>query len=202
MMELGRQRRLFMMEAMWMRFLPGIVHVRQILAEKVLGDVRLLSADFGLKFAFDPASRLYAPELGGGALLDMGVYPVSFASMIFGRPASIVSLATMGRTGVDDQSATVFRYPQGEIACLYTAMGALTPTEALLTGTQGRLRLHAPFYQTDDLTLNLSGQKERSFHHRRTGNGLHYEALEVMDCMRQGRGGRDATPPHHNQNGK
>jgi len=191
---LARQRRLFLMEAMWMRFLPGIVHALQILAEKALGDVRLLSADFGLKFAFDPAGRLFSPELGGGALLDLGVYPVSFASMIFGRPASIVSLATMGRTGVDDQSATVFRYPQGEIACLYTAMGALTPTEALLTGTQGRLRLHAPFYQTDDLTLSLSGRKERSFHHRRTGNGLHYEALEVMDCMRQGRLESDAMP--------
>jgi dihydrodiol dehydrogenase / D-xylose 1-dehydrogenase (NADP) len=191
---LARQRRLFLMEAMWMRFLPGIVHARQIVAEKVLGDLRLLAADFGLRFAFDPAGRLFSPELGGGALLDLGVYPVSFASMIFGRPASIVSLATMGRTGVDDQSATVFRYPQGEIACLYTAMGALTPTEALLTGTQGRLRLHSPFYQTDDLTLSLSGRKERSFHQRRTGNGLHYEALEVMDCMRQGRLESDAMP--------
>jgi dihydrodiol dehydrogenase / D-xylose 1-dehydrogenase (NADP) len=191
---LARQRRLFLMEAMWMRFLPGIVQARQIVAEKTLGDLRLLTADFGLQFAFDPAGRLYAPELGGGALLDLGVYPVSLSSMVFGRPASIVSLATMGRTGVDDQSGIVFRYPQGEIACLHTAMGASTPTEAVLTGTQGRLRLHAPFYQTDELTLSLSGRKERSFQHRRTGNGLHYEALEVMGCMRQGRLESDVMP--------
>ncbi len=191
---LARQRRLFLMEAMWMRCLPGIVHARQIVAEKSLGDLRLLSADFGLKFPFDPAGRLYAPELGGGALLDLGVYPVSLASMVFGRPASIVSLATMGATGVDDQSAIVFRYPQGEIACLYTAMGALTPTEAVLTGTQGRLRLHPPFYQTDELTLSLAGRKEKSFRHRRIGNGLHYQALEVMECMRQGRLESDVMP--------
>jgi predicted dehydrogenase len=184
---LARQRQLFLMEAMWMRFQPAIVHVRQILAEKTLGDIRLLSADFGVHFAFDPAGRLFSPELGGGALLDLGVYPVSLASMVFGRPASIVSLATMGRTGVDDQSGIVFRYPQGEIACLYTAMGAATPTEATLNGTQGRLRLHAPFYQTNDLTLSLSGRRQRSFHHRRTGNGLHYQAIEVMNCLRESR---------------
>ncbi len=110
---LARQRRLFLMEAMWMRFQPAIVHVRQILAEKTLGEIRLLSADFGLHFAFDPAGRLFAPELGGGALLDLGVYPVSLASMVFGRPASIVSLATMGRTGVDDQSGIVLPLPAG-----------------------------------------------------------------------------------------
>jgi hypothetical protein len=93
----------------------------------------------------------------------------------------------VGRTGVDDQSGIVFRYPQGEIACLYTAMGVETPTEAVLTGTRGRLRMHAPFYQTDELTLELPGRRHTPIHHRRTGNGLHYQALEVMECLRQGK---------------
>ena len=184
---LARQRGLFLMEAMWMRFLPAIAHVRRILAEGTLGEVRMLSADFGLQFAFDPVGRLFAPELGGGALLDLGVYPVSFAHMVFGRPAAIVSLASMGQTGVDDQSGIVFRYPQGQIACLYTAMGVDTPTEAVLTGTLGRLRMHAPFYQTNDLTLELPARRDKHFHHRRTGNGLHYQALDVMECLRQGK---------------
>jgi len=191
---LGRRRGLFLMEAMWMRFLPAIVHVRQILAEQTLGDVRMLSADFGLQFAYDPAGRLFAPELGGGALLDLGVYPVSFAHMVYGRPVTILSLASMGRTGVDDQSGILLRYPQGQIACLYTAMGVETPTEAVLTGAQGRLRMHAPFYCTDDLTLQLPGQRARSFHHRRTGNGLHYQAREVMACLRQGRSESGVMP--------
>jgi predicted dehydrogenase len=183
------------MEAMWMRFLPAIVHVRQFLAERTLGDIRLLSADFGLQFAYDPAGRLFAPDLGGGALLDLGVYPVSLAHMVLGRPATIVSLASMGRTGVDDQSGIVFRYPQGQIACLHTAMGVETPTEAVFTGTLGRLRMHSPFYCTDDLTLSLTGQREKRFHHRRTGNGLHYQALEVMACLRQGQRESGIMPP-------
>lgn len=184
---LARQRGLFLMEAMWMRFLPAIVHVRQILDEGTLGDVRMLSADFGLQFASDPAGRLFAPELGGGALLDLGVYPVSFAHMVFGRPDSMVTLASMGQTGVDEQSGIILRYPKGQIACLHTSMGVETPTEAALTGTRGRLRLHPPFYRTDDLTLQIPGQRDKHLHHRRTGNGLHYEALEVMECLRQGK---------------
>jgi predicted dehydrogenase len=140
-----------------------------------------------MQFTYDPAGRLFAPELGGGALLDLGVYPVSLAHMVLGRPATIVSVASMGRSGVDDQSGIVFHYPQGQIACLYTAMGVQTPTEAMLTGMHGRLRMHAPFYQTDDLTLTLPRRRARSFHYRRIGNGLHYEALEVMACLRQGR---------------
>ncbi len=184
---LARQRQLFLMEAMWMRFLPAIVDVRRILDEGTLGEVRMLSADFGLRFTFDPQDRLFAPALGGGALLDLGVYPVSLAHMVLGRPATIVSLATMGPTGVDDQSGIVLRYAGGQIASLHTAMGTATPTEAAITGTQGCLRLHAPFYCTDDLTLSLPGKPDRHIHHRRTGNGLHYQAVEVMRCLREAR---------------
>ena len=184
---LARERRLFLMEAMWMRFLPAIVDARRILTEGTLGEVRMLSADFGLRFTFDPQGRLFAPELGGGALLDLGVYPVSLALMVLGRPVTIVSLATMGPTGVDDQSGIVFRYSGGQIAVLHTAMGAATPTEAAIIGTQGRLRLHSHFYRTDDLTLCLPGEPDRLIHHPRTGNGLHYQAIAVMESLRHGR---------------
>jgi len=184
---LARLRGLFLMEAMWTRLLPAAVLLRRMLADGILGDVRLLAADFGLQFDFDPASRLFAPELGGGALLDLGVYPVSLASMIFGPPASIASLATIGETGVDDQSGIVFRYPQGQIACLYTAMGVTTPTEATLVGTRGRLRLHAPIYCPEQMTLTLTGRKDRLIERRLNGNGLHYQAVEVMRCLRGGK---------------
>jgi predicted dehydrogenase len=184
---LARERRLFLMEAMWMRFLPAIVDARRILAEGTLGEVRMLSADFGLRFTFEPQGRLFAPELGGGALLDLGVYPVSLALMVLGRPATIVSLATMGPTGVDDQSGIVFHYSGGQIAVLHTAMGAATPTEAAIIGTQGRLRLHSHFYRTDDLTLSLPEEPDLLIHHARTGNGLHYQAMAVMESLRAGR---------------
>lgn len=184
---LAGERRLFLMEAMWMRFLPAIVDVRRILAEGTLGEVRMLSADFGLRFAFNPQGRLFAPELGGGALLDLGVYPVSLAHMVLGRTESIVSQASLGATGVDDQSGIVLRFPAGQIAVLHTAMGVITPTEASIIGTQGHLRLHAPFYRTNDLTLSRPGKRDRRMHYRRRGNGLHYQALAVMECLRQGR---------------
>lgn len=184
---LARERRLFLMEAMWMRFLPAIVDARRILAEGTLGEVRMLSADFGLRFSFNPQGRLFAPELGGGALLDLGVYPVSLAHMVLGRPATIVSLATMGPTGVDDQSGIVLRYAGGQIAVLHAAMGVATPTEAAIIGTLGRLRLHSHFYRTDDLTLSLPGKPDRNIHHRRTGNGLHHQAIAVMESLRQER---------------
>jgi len=184
---LARERRLFLMEAMWMRFLPAIVDVCRILAEGTLGEVRMLSADFGLRFTFNPQGRLFAPELGGGALLDLGVYPVSLAHMVFGRPEAIVSLASLGATGVDDQSGIVLRYSGGQIAVLHTAMGVVTPTEASIIGTQGRLRLHSHFYRTDDLTLSQPRKQDRQIHYRRKGNGLHYQALAVMECLRQGR---------------
>lgn len=184
---LARERNLFLMEAMWMRFLPALVHAREILAQGTLGALRMLSADFGLRFDYDPADRLFAPELGGGALLDLGVYPVSFAQMVFGRPDQIVTLAALGPTGVDDQSGIVLRFAEGQIAVLHTAMGAATPTEAVVIGTRGRLRLLSPFYRTDDLLPEIHGRPERRLHHRRTGNGLHYQALEVMDCLRQGK---------------
>ncbi len=191
---LARRRGLFLMEAMWTRFLPATICLRQMLADGILGEVRLLAADFGLQFAFDPASRLFAPALGGGALLDLGVYPVSLASMIFGPPASITSLATLGETGVDDQAGIVFRYEQGQIACLYTAMRVTTPTEATLMGTRGRLRIHAPIFCPERMTLTLSGRKDRLIEQRLKGNGLHYQAIEVMRCLRDAKLESDVMP--------
>ncbi len=185
--ELARSRRLFLMEAMWTRYLPAIVHLRELLAEGVLGEVRMLAADFGLRFEFDRHGRLFSPELGGGALLDLGVYPISLASMVLGQTEAIVSLAKLGETGVDEQAGIILRYTQERLACLYTSMRAATPSEATIIGTQGRLRLHSPIYRPEHMTLTLSSQRDRRVDHRVEGNGLHYEATEVMRCLIEGK---------------
>jgi predicted dehydrogenase len=99
---LAREKKLFLMEAMWTRFIPLVVKVRQLLADRVIGDVQMLVADLGFLVDFDPLHRLFAPQLGGGALLDLGVYPVSLASMIFGPPSRITGMAQLGKTGVDE----------------------------------------------------------------------------------------------------
>ena len=185
--ELARARGLFLMEAMWTRYLPAAIQLRELLAEGVLGEIRLLTADFGLRFEFDPHGRLFAPELGGGALLDLGVYPISLASMVLGQPEAIVSLAKLGETGVDESAGMVLGYAQGRIACLYTTTRAATPSEATIIGTKGRICLHAPIYRPERMTLTLPGRRDQRMERRVEGNGLHYEAVEVMRCLAEGR---------------
>ncbi len=213
----ARQRRLFLMEAMWMRYLPAIVQVRRWIADGVIGEVRMVMADFGFRAAFDPHSRLLDPALGGGALLDVGIYPISLASMVLGQPARVMGLAHLGATGVDEQSAYIFEYAQGQLAVLSSAVQTATPTEARILGTEGAIHIHAPMYRPERLTLTRKGladvpsrlpagfkslgrglgldrvwQRLRSaggsdYHFPLHGNGYNYEADEVARCMRAGR---------------
>jgi predicted dehydrogenase len=191
---LARQKRLFLMEAMWTRFIPAVVRVRQMITAGTLGEIRMLVADLGFRADFDPQHRLFDPALGGGALLDVGVYTVSFASMLFGPPTRITGLAHLGETGVDEQSAFLLGYGQGQLAILYNAISTDTPTEALVIGTQGRVKLHTPMYCPPQLTLSLSGREDEVIDMPYEGNGYNYEAIEVMNCLRAGKLESDLMP--------
>ena len=190
---LARKKGSFILEAMWTRFLPAIVRVREILMEGRLGEIRMLSASFGFRAEFNPNHRLFNPSLGGGALLDVGIYPVSFASMVFGQPARISSLCHLGETGVDEQSALLFIYEQGQIAVLAAAVRTDIPQDAYVIGTNGSLRVHAPWWQAQGLSIKFGG-KEKFIKCPFTGNGLSYEAEEVMSCLQQGRLESDILP--------
>lgn len=184
---LAREKGLFLMEAMWTRFLPAVIKVRELLAEGVIGDVRLFQADFGFNLDFDASHRAYNPELGGGALLDVGIYPISFASMVFGtQPAEISSYAYLGQTGVDEVSAGTFRYPNGALAQFSGAVSIETTREAIIFGTKGHIRVHNPFWFPDTLTLTLRGQAPQVIDVPKQGNGYSYEADEVAKCIRAG----------------
>ncbi|MGC9358300.1 MAG: Gfo/Idh/MocA family protein, partial [Anaerolineae bacterium] len=182
----ARDRGLFLMEAMWTRFIPAVVRVRQLLAEGVIGNIRLFQADFGFRADFDPKSRLFAPKLGGGALLDIGIYPISFASMILGTPTQVTSLAHLGQTGVDEEAAILLSYPNGALAALLAAIRTATPTEATIMGTKGRIKVHSPFLHPHHLTLYSEG-KEEIIDIPYEGNGYNYEAAEVGRCLRTGK---------------
>jgi predicted dehydrogenase len=185
---LARKKGLFLMEAMWTRFLPVLVKTRELLSSDAVGEVRALFADFGFRTAFDPKSRLFNPHLGGGALLDVGVYPVSLASMVFGAaPSRISGMAYLGQTGVDEQSAVILSYDQGQLAILVAAVRTEMPQEAVLMGTEGRIQIHAPWWRSTTLTLSLPGQEDEVIHLPYEGNGYHYEAAAVMDCLRAGK---------------
>ena len=128
------------MEAMWTRFLPHIAEVKRLIAAGTLGDIVTVIADHGQWFPKDPSFRLFAHELGGGVLLDCGVYPVSFASMILGPPDQILALVTPTFTGVDGQTSMLFGYQSGAQAVLTCTSSAKTPVRAAIVGTEARHR--------------------------------------------------------------
>jgi predicted dehydrogenase len=182
---LARERGLFLMEAMWTRFLPGIAALRDLLAADVIGAVRMLKVGMGFRAPFDPRHRLFDPALGGGALLDIGVYNASLASMIFGPPARVTSVAHLGESGVDEQEAVVLAYEQGQCAVLTSAIRVTDTNEAVLLGTGGQLRVHSPWWSPTRLTITKDGGEE-AIEVPYTGNGYNYEATEVMRCLRAG----------------
>ena len=193
--DLARKKGLFLMEAMWTRFLPCLVRVRQLLADGAIGQVRMVAADFGYRADFNPESRIFDPALGGGALLDVGVYPVSLASMIFGdEPLEIAALADLGATGVDEQAAFVLKYPGGRLASLLTAVRTLTPMEATIMGAEGHIRLHTAWWCGSKMTLCVRGQAEQLIELHPAGNGYDCEAEEVGRCLRAGRTESEVMP--------
>jgi dihydrodiol dehydrogenase / D-xylose 1-dehydrogenase (NADP) len=184
---LARTRGLFLMEAMWTRFIPVFAHIRALLSEGALGEVRMLTADFGFRAPFDAEQRLFNPALGGGALLDVGVYPVSLASLVFGGPpARIMSQAHLGETGVDEESAMLFGYDRGQMALLSCAVRTETPQTAVIAGTEGLIRIPPRWWCARTFTLEIPGAPEQTFAPTAEGNLYNYEAAEVMRCLREG----------------
>ncbi len=189
----ARAEKVFLMEAMWTRFLPMIVRVRKLVADGAIGDVRMVQADFGFRANVNPESRLFDLALGGGGLLDVGVYVVSFASMILGTPATIASSAVIGETGVDEQAGMVFTYPGGQMALLSCAIRTSTPHQATIIGVDGHIRLHSSFWNGTGATLHR-GKDVEEIEEPYPGNGYNLEAAEVARCVRAGRLESDTIP--------
>src|SRR3954469_1721769 len=153
MVDAARSAGVFLMEAMWTRFLPHIARIREILAAGALGELIYLTAEHGQWFAHDPAHRLFAPPLGGGALLDLGIYPVSFAHLVLGAPSAIVAVSTPAFTGVDATTSMVLRYPTGAHAVLTTSLAAKSNNPAVIYGTEARLEIDGWFYTPTSLRV-------------------------------------------------
>ena len=183
---LARARRLFLMEAMWTRFLPALVELRRRVDEGAIGEPRFLVADFGFNKPFDPAHRLFDLAMGGGALLDVGVYLASLAAMQFGPPARIASQARIGQSGVDEDAALLFGYAGGRFAQLTASIVTTTPQEATFLGSAGSIRLHAPWWRADRLTVAVEGRGAETVDAPYLGNGYTHEAMEAMRCLRDG----------------
>jgi predicted dehydrogenase len=182
----AREAGLFAMEAMWTRFLPHIAVVRDWLAQGALGEIVAVTADHGQWFVEDPRSRLFAPELGGGALLDLGVYPVSFASMILGTPNRIASISDPAFTGVDAQTSMVFGYESGAQAVLTCTLRAKSPTRASIVGTDARIEIDGDFYAPAAVMLVPRQGEPTRIESKHEGRGLRHQADEVARRLAAG----------------
>jgi predicted dehydrogenase len=182
----ARQHGLFAMEAMWTRFLPHTAVIRDWVAEGVLGDIVTVTADHGQWFAEDAGFRLFAPGLGGGALLDLGVYPVSFASMVLGAPSRIMAMSDPAFTGVDAQTSMLFGYDSGAQSVLTCTLRAKGPTRAAIVGTDARIEVEGNFYAPVAVTLLPRNGDPVRVEPAHDGRGLRHQADEVARRLAAG----------------
>ncbi|MCP2032307.1 putative dehydrogenase [Okibacterium sp. HSC-33S16] len=185
----ARAAGVFAMEALWAKYLPKFDVVRQLLEDGALGDVRLFSADYGFRAPYDPTSRFFNPELGGGALLDLGVYLVSVASFALGEFSSVTARGQLSPTGVDVQSSLILDTPTGAQAVLSTTLLADTPSEANIIGTGGRIAIDRVFVGPGGFTFSPAGSGAVRFEDT-SGllwrEGLSYQASAVARFIADG----------------
>jgi predicted dehydrogenase len=193
--DLARQKRRFLMEAMWTRFFPLHVRVRELLADEALGELRGLIAPFVATVPADPKNRFYDIDIGAGVLLDLGSYGVSWAYQLFGPPDEVTGLAFFGDTGADYQSACLLRFAQGRIATITASMISYDVKEAVVYGNRGKIVVHEPWYKPTAMTLYREGMQPERYEFPLNGyNGYEYEAQAVMDCVLEGKTECDIMP--------
>ncbi|GGN40385.1 Gfo/Idh/MocA family protein [Streptomyces fuscichromogenes] len=185
----ARARGLFLMEAIWSRFLPAYRSMVEIITEGRIGEPLQVEADFGVRMPKDPNARLFRPELGGGALLDLGLYPVQLCQMVLGAPEAIVANGVIGDTGVDEQIAAVLRHPGGRLGVATAGLRVHTSRAARISGSDGWIDLPAYMHCPRSLTVNVKAGREYTAEHidaSHEGNGMQFEIDEVHRCLTEG----------------
>jgi predicted dehydrogenase len=189
MIEAARKKNLFLMEALWSKFIPSYQKMMQMIEEGKLGKINNVLINFGFIPQAPVAPRIFDPALGGGTLLDIGVYNVFFALAALGKPHSIEACMTPAATGVDEQCAILFRYNNGAIAQLFSSFSSHLPTEANISGDKGRLLLGHRFYAPESTLEYYPGRydtKQIVEVEKVKGWGYHYEIAHAGECLRKG----------------
>jgi predicted dehydrogenase len=179
----ARERKLFLMEAMWTRFIPATLKWIDLLKKDSIGEIVYMKADFGFRAEFDPAGRLYNKQLGGGSLLDIGIYPIYLSLLTLGIPTSIKATARIAPSQVDTSCLMLFEYNNSSKAVLETTVEADTPTEAYIFGTKGTLKLHSDFFHCEKISLYQRGELIETFELTHKGSGYVHEIEEVNKCL-------------------
>lgn len=189
------ERGLLAMEAMWSRYLPHMARIREIVASGVLGELRAVTADHTQRISSDPAHRLNALELGGGALLDLGIYPISFAWDVLGAPLSVVASARLGETGADTEVATIMAHESGAISTTLSASRAAGPNTASVIGTDARIDIARVWYTpTSFRVVAHDGTVLEDYVSQIDGRGMQYQALAAERFLAEGRTDSDVLP--------
>ncbi len=186
MISTAQEHKVFLMEAMWTRFLPLMGAIMGLIGPGRIGELKYIRADFGFFSAFDPAGRLYNMRLGGGSLLDIGIYPLFLCLQLLGEPDQIVAAGQLSPTGSDETCHAILQYPNGASAVVSSTLVCQTSLTAEIAGTEGMIRIPTPWYKNDRLEWNRTGSPVESVQLEPMVNGFEYQIREVMSCMEQG----------------
>ena len=185
--DLARAKGLLAMEAMWTRYLPHMIRIHEIIEAGTLGEIRAVFADHTQRISDDPAHRLNALELGGGALLDLGIYPVSFAWDMLGAPTSITATARLGGTGADTEVATIFTHASGAVSTTLSSSRAAGPNTAHVVGTEGRIDIDRVWYTPTSFRVTApDGTVLEEFVSDVEGRGMQFQALAAEETIAGG----------------
>jgi predicted dehydrogenase len=184
----AKKQNVFLMEAFWTKFLPQFEEMMRIVKNGELGEIKLIQSDFGFRAPEPKAQRLYDPLLGGGSLLDIGIYPVFLALSILGKPTDIQAMMTAFDSGVDEQCVITMKFSNNALAVLSSTFAAETPVEAMIAGTKARLHMRNRFQNamgTMEIVVDRDELRKIEVH-REDGFGFQFEARHVGDCLRKG----------------
>jgi predicted dehydrogenase len=190
----ARDQEVFVMEAMWTRFQPAIVAARELIADGVIGEVRQVYADLGVDTPYDPKDRLFNPDLGGGAMLDLGVYVVSFAQHFLGNPDRMEVSGSRAPTGVDAEAGLLLGYEDGRAAALLISLRNPTPGMARIHGTEGWIEVPPRFHHPNQIVLQRTGAEPEVISRPPSGTGYSHELIEVTECLLDGRTESEVMP--------
>ena len=187
MIQASQENNVALMEGMWSRFLPHYKVIREVVASGELGEIVAIYADHGQALPANPYYRLHAPELAGGALLDLGIYPISLTFMVLGDPDSIIATSQETKSGVDAQTSFIFSYVSGQHSVMTTTLEVRTPCTAKIIGTRGRIEVDSNFYTPTSMRVIIDGKGTQEFPANYSGHGIREQAAHFANLVREGK---------------
>ncbi|MBE6884995.1 MAG: Gfo/Idh/MocA family oxidoreductase [Ruminococcaceae bacterium] len=182
--ECARKNNVFLMEAMWTRFFPVNRKIKSLIEAGAIGKPLMMTADFAFRGTGDPSDRLYKPEDAGGSVLDVGVYPLAYANMMFGSlPAEFTALGTLCESGVDESASFILKYPGGELATLFSSIALNSRQDAVIYGSEGRIEVDSQFWRARSATLIRNDRTEPITSLHFPGEGYQFEIEHVHECL-------------------